>query len=137
MLERALIALVVIAAGVALYYVYNRWTLHRLAKSASVDPLLSGAQVGIPTIVYFTTPFCVPCKTQQQPALADLQRQLGDAIQIIRVDAAEDTTTADRWGVFSAPTTFVLDGSLQPRHVNHGVATADVLRQQIQATFGG
>lgn len=135
MLERALIALTIIVAGAALYYAYNRWILHRLRQSAPVDPLLSGAQAGIPTIVYFTTPFCVPCKTQQQPALADLQRQLGDAIQIIRVDAAEDTMAADRWGVFSAPTTFVLDGRLQPRHVNHGVATADVLRQQIQATY--
>ena len=136
MLERALIALIIIVAGAAVWVAYNRWTLHRLRKRAAVDPLLHDARQGVPTIVYFTTPFCVPCRTQQQPALADLQRQLGDAIQIIRVDAAENTTAADRWGVFSAPTTFVLDQRLQPRHVNHGVATADLLRQQIQATYG-
>jgi hypothetical protein len=35
--------------------------------------------------------------------------------------------------VFSAPTTFVLDGQMQPRFVNRGVATREQLADQLGA----
>jgi thioredoxin 1 len=97
------------------------------------DPVLRCLKPNVPAIVYFTTPTCVPCRTQQQPALARLQTELGDHVQIVSIDAAENPDIADRWGVFSAPTTFVLDSQGKPRQVNHGVADADKLRRQIQA----
>jgi len=132
MLERALIALLIAVVSVGAWTLYNRWSLRRLATQAPVDPLLADIAQGTPTIVYFTTPFCVPCKTQQQPTLAQLQSQFGAGLRVIQVDAAEDTVTSDRWGVFSAPTTFVLDGELRPQYVNRGVASFDLLRQQIE-----
>ena len=89
-------------------------------------------ELGKPTIVYFTTPFCMPCKTQQQPALTQLRSEL-DHVQVVQIDATEQPDVADRWGVFSAPTTFILDTLGQPREVNHGVADVHKLRRQIEA----
>lgn len=135
MLERALIVIVFAAVMIAAWMLYNRWTLRRLATRAPVDPLLADVAQGRPTIVYFSTPFCAPCKTQQQPVLAELETLLGAELRIVRVNAAEDTAASDRWGVFSAPTTFVLDGQLRPQYVNRGVVSLAVLRQQIEAAM--
>jgi hypothetical protein len=54
-------------------------------------------------------------------------------VHIIEVDAAEQPDDAKRWGVFTAPTTFVLNGQGAPHTVNHGVADARKLAQQIRA----
>lgn len=132
MLERALVALTLILLGYATWRLYNRHLLKRVSAAMPTDPLLADAAAGIPVVVYFTTPFCVPCKTQQQPALAQLQAQYGGALQIIQVDATTNPEAASRWQVLSAPTTFVLDANHRPRHVNHGVATAEQLARQLR-----
>lgn len=131
MLERLLLAVVIIGVGVAAYCAYNRLTLRRAAQHAPRDPLLANLQGGTPTVIYFTTPFCDPCRTQQQPALKQLQAELGNRVQVVKVDATEDPDAADRWGVFSAPTTFVLDKGGKPRHVNRGVASTERLKEQL------
>lgn len=134
MLERFLLVAVLSAAGFLAYQVFSRYHLRRVTANAAVDPLLSDLKPGIPAIVYFTTPACIPCRTQQQPALARLQADLGDCIQIVRIDATEDAAAAERWGVFSAPTTFVIDALQKVREVNYGVADAEKLRRQVEAT---
>jgi len=91
---------------------------------------------GIPAILYFTTPTCVPCKTVQRPALAHLQERLGDSIQVIEIDAAAQPELANYWGVLSVPTTFIIDGRGRPRRVNHGVSSADKLQRQIEEVAG-
>ena len=133
MIERLLVALALLALGFAAYQVINRRQISRTTALAPHDPLLSGLKPGIATIVYFTTPTCIPCKTQQMPALTRLQQELGEAVQIVQVDATEDPDAAQRWGVLSVPTTFVLDATGTTRAVNHGVAEADKLRQQLAA----
>lgn len=134
MVERLLLVIVLFALGLAAYCLARRCNLRRAGASAPTDPILSGFRPGTPAVVYFTTPGCVPCRTQQQPALARLQTELGDRIQVIQIDAAQDPDAARRWGVFTAPTTFILDERGQPRDVNHGVADALKLRRQIEAT---
>ena len=132
MLERLVIAGIIIAVGTGGWILYNRLSIRKLA-AANVDPLLSQVRAGIPTIVYFTTPFCQPCRTLQRPALERLQVELGPNIQVIQVDSCEQPEVADRWGVFSAPTTFVLDSQLRPRQVNRGVASTETLIKQLQS----
>jgi thioredoxin-like negative regulator of GroEL len=132
MLERLIAALFLLVFGLIAY----RFVIWRQIKQTTAlvptDPLLSAVKPGVPTILYFTTPMCVPCKTQQMPALTRLQAELGDGVQIVRVDACEQPDAAQRWGVFSAPTTFVLDGRGVTQAINYGVAGADKLRQQLQ-----
>lgn len=134
MVERILIVLVATVLLVAAYRLYTRRQMRRVADSANSDPILQSLRPGVPAVVYFTTPTCIPCRTQQQPTLARLQAELGEhAVQVIKIDAFEDPDAASRWGVFSAPTTFILDAQRQPRAVNHGVADIETLKRQLVA----
>lgn len=132
MLERLVIIAVLAALGVGVFYLVRCWNLRRVGQQAPVDPLLQTVPPGTPAIVYFTTPGCIPCQTQQKPALARLQQTLGGGVHIIQVDAAADPEAAARWGVMTAPTTFVLDGQGKPGAVNYGVATTETLLRQLQ-----
>lgn len=135
MIERALLAVVLAALGFVIYRLYTR---HQIGKAAAIigdDPLLANGKSGVPTIVYFTTPTCAPCRLQQTPVLEQLQRELDeDHLRLIRVDATEDPDAADRWGVFSVPTLFVLDAQGQPRSVFNGVVGLEKLKQELQAS---
>jgi thiol-disulfide isomerase/thioredoxin len=132
MLERIGLVIVLAIAGYIAYGALTRRQLRHVAASADTDPILRGLVPGKPAIVYFTTPTCIPCKTRQAPALDRLQAELTD-LQVVRIDATENTEAANRWGVLSVPTTFIIDRSGHPRDVNHGVADANKLRQQLQA----
>jgi len=131
-MERLLL-LVVIAAGLAgAALIGRRWLLRRAARLGADDPVLAGLRPGVPAILYFTSPGCAPCQFQQKPALARLQADLGEGLQIVEIDALAQTDAATRWGVLSVPTTFVLDRAGRPRDVNYGVAGAEKLKAQLQ-----
>jgi thiol-disulfide isomerase/thioredoxin len=132
MLERLLIAAIFIGLGIITWIAFNRLSVRRAAGIAPQDPVLAPLHSGTPAILYFTTPFCEPCRTLQKPALNKLKTDLGSGIQIIQVDACEQPDVADRWGVLSAPTTFILDSTLTPRQVNRGVVSAEMLKKQIE-----
>jgi thioredoxin 1 len=131
-MERLLL-LVAIAAGLTVAVCAGRrWLLRRAARRSEGDPVLATLRPGVPAIVYFTSPNCAPCQFQQKPALARLQADLGDGLQVIEVDALAQTEAAARWGVLSVPATFVLDRTGHPRDVNFGVAGVDKLKAQLQ-----
>jgi thiol-disulfide isomerase/thioredoxin len=127
-LSRALWALAIAGLGIAVYLITNRVVLARAAQKFKG---LEGFSLGIPAILYFTTPTCIPCKTVQRPAIQQVQQTLGDRVQIIEVDASERMDLASEWGVMSVPTTFILDKSGRPRQINHGVARAEKLLAQL------
>ena len=130
-LARSLITLFLIALGIGLYYLTNRVILARVrGRRLGLESL----RPGIPAILYFTSPTCAPCKTVQRPELARLQDMMGDQVQFIQVDCTERPDLATFWGVLSVPTTFIIDAKGQPRGVNHGVARAKQLYQQILDT---
>lgn len=132
-LTRLIWALIIIAFGLTLYWVLRKLILARLRDQQAG---LEDFKLGIPGILYFTTPHCVPCKTVQQPALKDLQELMGEGIQIIQVDAMQRRDLADSWGVLSVPTTFIIDSKGQPRHINHGVTRAAKLLGQLESIEG-
>ena len=51
--------------------------------------------------------------------------------QVIEIDTTVAPALAAAWGVFSLPTTFILDAVGQARHVNHGVVSAKKIQQQL------
>jgi thiol-disulfide isomerase/thioredoxin len=127
MLERLLMTLVLLVGGVIAYREVVRWQMRRAVMQA--------VPTGIPTIMYFTTATCGPCKTTVSPALDRLQSELGDGgVRIIRVDAEHQPDEAARWGVLTVPTLFVLDGNGNPTRVYNGVTSADSLRRDLLAT---
>lgn len=128
-IERLLLALVIVAGGLGLYLLTNRLILTRAGR---ISRQLPGARPEQPAILYFTTPECAPCKTIQRPALQRVQDVLGDRLQVIEVDASRQPELASQWGVMSVPTTFVLDASGKPQYVNHGATRAEKLLEQLQ-----
>jgi thioredoxin-like negative regulator of GroEL len=129
MLERLAITVVLILAGAIAYQILIRWQIHQVAAQTA-DPLLDDAP-RVPTVVYFTTETCGPCKTQQTPTLNLLKTELGDNLHIVRVDAETDPDAASRWGVMTVPTLFVLNADGTPRKVYNGVVSASTLKQDL------
>jgi len=129
MLERVAITVVLIVVGFVAYRVFTRWQIRQAAAQAS-DPLLSGAP-RVPTVVYFTTPTCGPCQTQQTPTLNLLKTEMGDGLHIVRVDAEADPDAASRWGVMTVPTVFILNPDGTPRKVYNGVVNASTLKDDL------
>ncbi|HLF00856.1 MAG TPA: thioredoxin family protein [Anaerolineales bacterium] len=125
---RLLTALALVGLGLLAYAAYGQFTVRR-AQNKRLG--LESARPGVPAILYFTTPSCVPCRTAQGPAIERLTAALGDALQVIKIDAQEQPDVADHWGVLSVPTTFVIDRSGKPRFFNAGVAQVDKLEKQL------
>ncbi|MBC7871416.1 MAG: thioredoxin family protein [Chitinophagaceae bacterium] len=134
MIERILFAVILLSVGFSAYQWFTRQQIKQATVNSVTDPLLTGMKPGVPIILYFTTPTCVPCRLQQTPTLQRLQQELGDALKVIRVDATENPEAADRWRVFSVPTTFVLDGAGHARKVYNGLVDAETLKRELQAS---
>jgi len=130
MLERLAAALALIVVGYLVYRLYGWFIMRRLVGAGM---RLEGYTPGKPAILYFTDPGCAPCQTLQDPALEQVAAQFGERLQIIKVQALENPHLTDSWGVLSLPTTFIIDTRGRPRGVNHGVARAPRLLDQLQA----
>ncbi len=132
-LTRAFGALAIIATGLAFYWLLNRIILYRAQKNGVPEATTTlFSRRGVPAILYFTTPDCVACKTVQRPALERVKERLGDRLEVVEIDAQERPDLANRWGVLSVPTTFIIDERGQLRHVNYGATRVDKLLQQLQ-----
>ena len=129
-LLRLLIAFGLVLVGLAIFKLSNRAVLS--AASSAQSPMPSNGQ---PSIVYFTTPDCAPCKSVQRPAILRLKQALGEQFDLVEIDASEQPDLARQWGVLSVPTTFILDRQGKPLHVNHGVTRTEKLFKQIQSVL--
>src|SRR3546814_14268446 len=52
-----------------------------------------------------STPECVPCRTQQKPALDELLRRYPDRLEVREVDATVQPELAERFGIMTVTTT--------------------------------
>ncbi len=133
-LERAAIALALIGLGLGAYMLGARWQTSAPRRRGMGLEVLNALRPGVPAVIYFWSETCAPCQTVQKPALEKLQAELGpEEVQVIAINALEQTDLANAWGVLSLPTTFIVDRKGQPRRVNQGVTRAEQLKQQIQA----
>lgn len=114
----AVAAIVVLAAAA-----FERYRSRR-ARRLSMDA--RGVASAEPYIIYFTGDSCTVCKTHQEPALS----RLGD-VRIDKVDAVAERTLADRFHVYTLPTTVVIAPDGQALHVNYGYAPAPKLERQL------
>jgi thioredoxin 1 len=126
---RFFVAVGIIALSLAAYWFFNQ---HLLTRAKNNVFTLFKTLPNKPVIVYFTTPDCVPCKTIQRPALDKIKTLLGEKLQVIEIDASERPDLAQRWGVMSVPTTFLLNARGEARYVNNGVARVEKLMEQVQ-----
>jgi len=133
LLLRVLITLGLLLFGIGVYWLVNRVIVVRAGRKHNG---LAGFSPGKPAVVYFTMDGCVPCKTTQRPALEKLSAIVAGQVQVIEVDVVATPELAERWGVLSVPTTFIVDRYGRPRRVNHGVALAEKLLNQLEQVSG-
>lgn len=101
------------------------WRARRLSAGATAAPSSD------PYILYFTGESCTVCRTHQEPALA----RLGD-VRVDKVDAVEERSLADRFHVYTLPTTVVMAADGRALHVNYGYAPAIKLERQLAEARG-
>ncbi len=109
---------VVLAA--ACLELYRSRRARRLAAGATSTPSSE------PYILYFTGDSCTVCRTHQEPALAKLA-----SVRVDRVDAVAERALADRFHVYTLPTTVVMAADGHALHVNYGYAPAPKLERQL------
>lgn len=131
------VAILIALTGIALYFTFNRLRLSLLRHAHSTRAVAElGLRSGVPAILYFTSTTCAPCRTIQGPAIEELRAEFGERLQIVKIDASEKLELADRWGVLTVPTTFLLDAKGHPRRINNGVMSASRLRRQLYDLLG-
>ncbi len=108
-----------------------------LARAGSAALGLDGYVRGKPALVYFSSPHCIPCRAVQRPAVERFKDRMGPSFQVIEVDALASPEIAERWSVFSTPTTLFVDSRGKARAVNPGVASTDTLIEQAGRTIRG
>ena len=84
-----------------------------------------------PYVLYFTGEGCTVCRTHQEPALAKL-----GSVRVDKVDAIAERELADRFHVYTLPTTVVMSPEGRALHVNYGYATAPKLERQLADARG-
>lgn len=116
------------------YLIWRRHLVQQTRRLAQVEAPAELAELPLaagPAVLYFTTSTCAQCRFQQTPALTQVQQQVGQ-LQVVQLDAVEHSRLADYYHIMTVPTTVVLDHSRRPVAINHGVATAERLRGQIE-----
>jgi hypothetical protein len=101
----------------------------RRARSRSVGA--EAAPSSEPYILYFTGDGCTVCRTHQEPALAKL-----GSVRVDKVDAIAERALADRFHVYTLPTTVVMSREGAALHVNYGYAPAPKLERQLAEARG-
>ena len=79
----------------------------------------------------FHASWCGPCRAME-PVLDDLKAELGDRVQIVKIDVDEHTDLAVKMKVMGVPT-FVLYQLGQEVWRQPGVMTKDALKKVIEA----
>jgi thioredoxin-like negative regulator of GroEL len=110
-------AVVLAAVGLEL------WRSRRARARAVGVPAAASVE---PYILYFTGDGCSVCRTHQEPALAKLA-----GVRIDKVDAIAERELADRFHVYTLPTTVVMSAEGRSLHVNYGYAPANKLERQL------
>lgn len=114
----------IVVLAVACLEIYRSARARRAALGAAGIPAATVASE--PYILYFTGDGCTVCKTHQEPALS----KLGD-VRVDRVDAIAERDVAERFRVYTLPTTVVMSRQGCALHVNYGYAPAPKLARQL------
>jgi thioredoxin 1 len=126
MIERLLVAVLVAGFCFAAFTLFKRRHLRRAT--------MGGVRGEAPTLLYFTSDRCAPCVTQSR-LLAQLPAQITGRVAIQQVDAGEEPEVASRYGVFTVPTTLLIDRDGVVRHINYGLTGAGKLTRQVESVL--
>lgn len=143
MLERLLVAAALVALGLLVYRLFTARHRARATGALAAAPVpeaISAFEAAAPhpqtaSVLYFRSEHCAPCLTQSH-FLDQLAAQYGPRVMIRKIDADRERDAADRYGIFTVPTTLVVDAAGTVRHVNYGLADTRKLTSQVQPLVG-
>jgi thioredoxin-like negative regulator of GroEL len=90
-----------------------------------------GAGPGGPKLLYFRSDHCRPC-TAQAHYLQSLEGRYQHRLIIERIDVEAEAQKAHSYGVFTLPTTLVLDRQGQVKYINYGLTGESILARQVE-----
>lgn len=100
-------------------------------KKTTFNEIINGEK---PVLVDFYADWCGPCK-MMNPILKDLKKKVGDAVNIIKVDAEKNADAAIKYNVRGVPTLILFkDGQILWQQ--SGVVQAKQLEQIINKKIG-
>ncbi len=123
MIERLLITTLLIFIGTTAYTMFKRRHVRVLGE-------LETAVSSIPTILYFASESCAACPSQAR-YLEQLVSQWQDGLNIQKIDTEVEPETAVKYGVFTLPTTILIDQQGDVREINYGLTHTQKLTQQV------
>ncbi len=124
MFERLMMALAIIFLGLSVYAFMKG--LHMLGVSR-LAPARSR-----PTLLYFRTDDCGPC-TVQARYVEQVRLDFAEQVDIEKINADVEHDKAARYGVFTVPTTLIIDRQGNVRHINYGLTDARKLAHQLRS----
>ncbi|MAT97089.1 MAG: hypothetical protein CL608_08105 [Anaerolineaceae bacterium] len=123
MIERLLITTLLILLGTTAYATFKRRHVRVLGD-------LETAASTTPTILYFASESCAACPSQAR-YLDQLVSQWQDKLEVQKIDAEVEPETAVKYGVFTLPTTILIDQQGDVREINYGLTPTQKLTQQV------
>ncbi len=128
MFDRILISLALIILLLAAYGLFQARHRVRAQKAVRRQPIMANGQ---PSLLYFWSDDCAPCVTQAQ-FLRQLPEQVREQVRVEKIDAEKEPEMAATYGVFTLPTTMLVDGQGSVRHVNYGLTDVRKLTGQLE-----
>ncbi len=127
---RLLIAVVGIVGVFLVLSAIRLWVAarKRALKRLSPDPQFNDAG---PTVLYFYTDSCAPCRDLQEPALRRLKASVDPSLRVVKIDALAMPEVADRYKVMTVPTTIILDAEGKVTTANFGYISEQKLAEQL------
>lgn len=127
MITRIIFILSAVTLAIALYYAFKYWQMARISRRLSRSTTVSTQ----PTLLYFRSESCTVCPTQAHYIDTAAQEWNG-RIAIQNIDAELEPDKANKYNVFTLPTTIIVDTQGKVREINYGLTQPHKLSQQIQ-----
>lgn len=131
-IQRIEIAAAVVVLYIALVKLYKYFNRRRLQLDHKKFPLPAGINPGLPTLLYFWTPNCAQCKSQEkhlEKATDELQK-MGKKVNMKKINAHKEQKLASLLRVVTVPTTVIVDSNGNIAAWNPGLAQADIIVNQ-------
>jgi len=132
MLERLPVVLGLMSIAVVAWLLLLAWQLFTARRQHTGHPLTRLAPPGRPAVIALSRSTCVECRTYQAPLMARLAAAYDQAITVRSIDIQEHRELLDRIGLPTTPATLVIDASGAIRHLNLGITSHALLRDQVR-----
>jgi thioredoxin-like negative regulator of GroEL len=126
MLDRLLLTGLLIVGGILLFWVLRGWHMRRAGAAHRAV-----AVHGRPALLYFRSDSCAPCVAQWH-YVQQVLTQFDGKVAVEKIDADVEHEQAARYGIFTLPTTLIIDGAGIVRHINYGLTDARKLCEQLE-----